>query len=101
MKLFYLVMAVLGTVLPYVFFGQFIAQEGLDIPLFVKSLFVNGASGGFTADLLISSFVLWGWAYHDARQRDMRRWWVIIPANLLVGLSLSLPLYLYMRHNDN
>lgn len=96
-KTIYLIAAIVGAVVPYIFFGRFIAAEGVNLPLFVRGLFANGAAGGFSADLLISSFIFWYWAAADAKERNVRNWWWIIPANLLVGLSLALPLYLYMR----
>lgn len=98
-KPFYLVMAVLGTVIPWAFFASFIAEEGFDIPLFIASLFVNGAAGGFSADVLISIFVFWVWAYADAQRLGIPRWWLTIPAGFSVGLSLALPLYLYLRED--
>ena len=93
----YLVFAVIGTVVPWLFFTSFIAEEGLNIPLFIESLFVNGAAGGFSADVLISIAVFWVWSYADAQNRNVGRWWVMIPAGFRVGLSLALPLYLYFR----
>lgn len=97
LRTFYLAMAVLGTVIPWVFFGQFFSGNGLDVVLFVKSLFVNGAAAGFSADVLLSICVFWVWSYVDARQHHIGRWWLVLPAGMLVGLSLALPLYLYMR----
>jgi hypothetical protein len=35
----------------------------------------------------------------DARRLGVRRWWLVLPAAFLVGLSLALPLYLYLRHD--
>ena len=93
-------MAIIGTVVPWLFFAGFFATEGLNIPLFVQSLFVNGAAGGFSADVLISILVFMVWAIVDARQNQVKRWWLILPATFLVGLSLSLPLYLYLRCDD-
>ena len=55
----YLLLAIVGAVLPYAFFVGFFAEYGVSIPSFLASLFANGAAGGFTADLLISSFVFW------------------------------------------
>lgn len=94
-----LVLAVLGTVVPWIFFGAFITQSGLDVGGFVSGLFATAPAGGFTADLLISSLTLWIWAYFDSRAHNVRLWWLVIPANLLVGLSLALPLYLLLRLN--
>ena len=96
---FYLVMAIIGTVIPWFFFAQFFGQEGVDIPLFLRSLFANGAAGGFSADVLISILVFWVWSYADAQRHDVGRWWLVLPAGFTVGLSLALPLYLYLRYD--
>ena len=45
MKKIYLVLAILGAVVPYLFFFQFIQLNGIDIPKFIVSLFANGAAG--------------------------------------------------------
>lgn len=94
---FYLLMAVVGTILPWLFFGQFFAANGLDIPRFVMDLFANGAASGFSVDVLISILVFLVWSFADARTHGVDRWWLVLPASCIVGLSLSLPLYLYLR----
>jgi hypothetical protein len=68
--------------------------------LFIQSLFVNGAAGGFAVDVLISILVFWVWSYADARQHQIKNWWVVLPAGFMVGLSLALPLYLYLRSDE-
>jgi len=55
----YLLFAILGAVIPIAFFADFAVDQGIDLVAFVMALFVNGAAGGFSADLLISSFVFW------------------------------------------
>ena len=42
LRRFYLIMCALGTVVPWIFFANFFAKNGLDIPLFVMGLFSNG-----------------------------------------------------------
>ena len=59
MKNLYLILTIAGAVVPYLFFFQFFAEMGVDLPAFVAALFANGAAGGFTADLLITSLVFW------------------------------------------
>lgn len=100
MRSFYMAMAVLGTVIPWAFFGSFFAANGVDIPLFIGGLFVNGAAGGFSADVLISILVFWVWSWRDAESNGIDRWWWVLPSSCLVGLSLALPLYLWLREGQ-
>lgn len=57
MRNLYLALAILGAVIPYIFFIQFFSTEGVVLQGFVSALFANGAAGGFSADLLITSLV--------------------------------------------
>ena len=59
----------------------------------VSALFVNGAVGGFTADLLISSFVFWAAMFSNSE--DGSKPWAFIVLNLCIGLSCALPAYLW------
>lgn len=92
MRSFYLVAAIFGAIIPYIFFIEFFAEAGLDLPAFVAALFANGAAGGFTADILISSAVFWHYMFS---QRGGPKPWLYIALNLTIGLSCALPAYLY------
>lgn len=93
----YVVAAVVGTAVPYLFFLNFFASNGLDLFAFVRNAFSSPVGAGFTADLLISSVVFWVWSYFDARTLRLTGWWIVMPATVLVGLSLALPLYFVLR----
>jgi len=97
LKTIYLIMAILGTVIPMAFFASFGAESGIDLLAFVSALFVNGASGGFTADLLISSLVFWLYMFSRQGQSNgtAPKPWVFIALNLFIGLSCALPAYLW------
>ena len=97
MKKIYAALCVLGTLLPYYFFVPYVASNGLDLSRFLGDLFANGASATFAADILVSSLVLWVFIYGETRRRPVRFWWLAVVANLLVGLSLGLPLFLLLR----
>ena len=97
MKRIYLLMAIIGSIVPYYFFFQFFGAEGLNLPLFVKALFPNGAAGGFSADLLITSVVFWIYMYQQKNKADGPNPVIFIALNLFVGLSSALPAYLYAR----
>lgn len=97
---FYLLMAIVGTGVPWLFFGSFFAQHGLALPLFIQSLFANGPAAGFSADVLISILIFGVWSWSDAAKHKVERWWLVLPASFFVGLSLALPLYLFLRERD-
>jgi hypothetical protein len=96
MKNLYLFAAVIGTVIPYVFFINFFIAEGVVPATFVAGLFANGAAGGFAADIFISSAIFWCYLLHN----KVPRIGVYIFLNLSIGLSCALPLYLYMKTRD-
>lgn len=99
MKKLYLLLAVVGAIVPYIFFFQFFQTEGLNISAFVESLFVNGAAGGFSADLLFTSFVFWLFMIVQQRRSKGPKPYFFIILNLAIGLSCALPAYLYVREN--
>ncbi len=66
------------------------------ISLLVRRLFANRISGFFGLDVLVSSVVLWVFVFAERWHMSLRRLWAPIAANLLVGVSLSLPLVLFM-----
>lgn len=102
MKTVYFVMAIIGAIIPSLFFFQFIQLNGVNLPVFFSALFVNGASGGFSADLLMSSFVFWILMFQQQKMRNAPKPWLFIAINLGIGLSCALPAYLFatekMRH---
>ena len=101
MKPFYLTAAIIGTIVLWAFFAHFFFQHGFDPIGFILGLFANGAAGGFSADILISIAVFCTWATLVARRHNVKRYWVIYPAGCFVGLSLALPLYLYLREGQS
>ena len=97
LKKLYAGLCVIGFILPYIPFVLFIKDNGLNLGLFIQALFVNGPAAMFTTDLLISSLVFWLFLFYEGQRLGMKNRWVYVAANLLVGLSLALPLFLYFR----
>lgn len=97
MKKIYLFLAIIGAIVPYLFFFQFIQAEGINIITFVSALFVNGAAGGFSADLLLTSFIFWLFMFLQVKESNGPKPALFIVLNLTIGLSCALPAYLYAR----
>jgi hypothetical protein len=93
----YLALCLIGTALPLAAFLPFLRTPGAGPGLFLAQLFATPVSGFFGWDVIVSSLVLWSFVLIEGRRLAMRGLWAPIAANLLVGVSLGLPLFLYMR----
>ena len=97
LKTIYLVLCVLGVALPYWEFVPWVAANGLNMRLFFQQLFSNHIGGFFGMDVIVSAVALMVFARNESSRLGMAgRWWTLI-AVLTVGVSLGLPLFLYMR----
>ena len=97
MKKLYLLLAIIGAIVPYIFFFKFIQAEGVNIPAFISALFANGAAGGFSADLLLTSLIFWLFMFQQVKEPNGPKPYIFIVLNLAIGLSCALPAYLYAR----
>jgi len=96
-KNLYLLLCVLGVVLPYWQFLPWLSVHGLDLPLFVQELFANHIGAFFGMDVLVSAIVLMVFARSEAARLRMPAPWLPLVAIFVVGVSLGLPLFLYLR----
>jgi purine-cytosine permease-like protein len=97
MKILYLLAAILGAALPLSQLIPFFKTHGLDLALFFTLLFSNNVSGFFGMDVIVSSLVLWIFVFSEGRRLGMRHLWLYVVCNLVVGVSLALPLFLLFR----
>ena len=97
LKTVYLVLAIIGAVVPYVFFAQHFESVGFSLMSFITALYANPAASGFTSDLLISSFIFWIAMFQQRNLGKGPKPTAFIILNLLIGLSCALPAYLYAR----
>ncbi len=95
----YAILAVIGTVLPLWAFFPFLREHGFAPGTFFQQLFSTPVSSFFGTDVIVSAVVLWVLVSVDGRRVGMRYLWVPIMASLMVGVSLGLPLFLYMRED--
>ncbi len=92
----YLILLVLGTVLPLAFLVPFVAAQGPDVPLFLAQLFANRISAFFAMDVLVSAAVTIAFTLIESRRLSLRSGpWCLL--GLMVGVSLALPLFLWVR----
>jgi hypothetical protein len=93
----YLAFCVPGIVLPYWKFIPWWMEHGLDLSLLCRELFATRIGAFFGLDVLVSAFVLFLFVFSEGRRAEVPRLWLPVVATLLVGVSLGLPLFLYLR----
>ena len=74
-----------------------VRHTGMNAPLFVHELFVNRISAFFGMDVLVSAVVLVAFMRVESRRLKIPWRWLPVLAVLTVGVSLGLPMFLYMR----
>ncbi len=97
LKTLYLILCVIGAVLPYWQFLPWASQNGLSMALFFHQLFANRISSFFGLDVLVSAAVLVVFMRSESSRLRITGRWLPILALLLVGVSLAFPMFLYMR----
>ena len=94
----YLAFALVGLLLPYSqFLPWIIEHHAINIPLFIHDMFANRISAFFAMDVIVSAIVLIVFIMDEGRRLGIRTLWLPVIATLLVGVSLGLPLFLYLR----
>lgn len=93
----YLMLCVVGAIVPYLQLIPWVLQHGLQLELLVRELFSTRIGAFFGLDVVVSAIALFVFAFAERRTVVIRHVWLVVPATLLVGVSLGLPLFLYMR----
>src|SRR5262249_42706147 len=97
-KTLYLLLCVAGLALPYWQFVPWVAENGLNLRLFVQQLFANRIGGFFGMDVLLPALVFFFLGGAGGGGVKLRRGrWLPSLALFSVGFSLALPLYLSLR----
>lgn len=96
-KHLYLLLCLIGTILPYLFLGPFLLEHGLDLRQMGEQLFANRISGFFGMDVIVTTVCLWIFVYFEGRKLRVKHLWAPVIASLTVGVSLGLPLFLFLR----
>jgi hypothetical protein len=93
----YLLLAIPGFVVPWLFLLGFLAGGEATPALFLTSMFVNPVAGAVSADLLISALIFFLFLFFEGRRLQMSNLWLYPLLTMGIGLSFGLPLFLYAR----
>jgi len=101
MKNIYIALAIIGAIVPYIFYVQFIQIEGVNFSLFIMQLFDNKAASGFTADVLLATVVFWFFIFQRTKEPSAPKPLIFFILSCTVGLSCALPAYLYANEKQS
>ena len=97
LRLFFLVLCLLGVVLPLYQFIPWVLTNGLNTSLFIEELFSTRIGAFFGLDVIVSALVLVVFIISEGKKLNIPRLWLPILATFSIGVSFGLPLFLYLR----
>ena len=93
----YLILCVLGIILPYSQFVPWLLEPGLNLSLFFRELFTNRITAFFVMDVIVSAIVLIWFIQSEGKHLRMGFLWLPMIGTLIIGVSLGFPLFLFLR----
>jgi hypothetical protein len=101
MKRVYLLLAVLGFILPNILVYMVSFETGnilllLNPAATIAGMFANKISTAFIVDLLVVVFVFFVWTVIEAKRYKIKYVWIYWLLTLLFGMAGSFPLFLYV-----
>ncbi|WP_414622122.1 DUF2834 domain-containing protein [Calothrix sp. CCY 0018] len=98
-KSLYLLLVIIGIIVPWSFLLQFTMQNSFSIELLIQKGFTNYAAAAFGTDLVISALVFLCFTFFELKRLGLSRsrLLIYIIATVGIGLSCGLPLFLYFR----
>lgn len=102
MKRRYILLTIIGTVLPNIFVFREMTLSG-NFLLYSKPLatfegmFANNISSAFVTDLLYIVLIFLFWSYQQSVKYNLKYYWLIWLYTFAFGIAGGLPLFLYYR----
>ena len=99
LKWIYLVLAILGAVLPTLANIEFIRTYGssFDLRLFIDLANINPAAQSLSRDLLVGSSAIFVWIITESKRLEMKNLWVVVLSTFAIAFAFSAPLFLLLR----
>lgn len=106
LKTIYFILFIAGSIIPTYFFIQFLNESSLDPNAFIKAIFGTNPSSNFASQVFISVIAFFVFMFSESNRKLLMRNILLMILTFAIGLSSSLPLYLYLREkaklkNDN
>ena len=99
----YLVLSILGAILPWNANLEFIAESGgqaFDLARFVADASSTAAARSLSADLLIGATAVTIWICVEGPRQKIKGWWLAIPLSFGVAFACAAPFFLFLRERQ-
>ncbi len=93
----YLYAAVFGFFIPPVLVGYYVVENGFDLIDILNAMVDNTIALAVFCDLTFTCLVFFVWARKEAAELGIERWWLCIPATVIIGPCFGFPLFLHWR----
>lgn len=98
-KKVYLVLLIIGAAIPLNYLVQFIVEYGFDLRMILNQLHTNNIVKFVASAMILTSVTFLYFMYIEAKKHQIYTWWICVIALFTVGVSLALPLFLYIRED--
>ena len=97
MKYVYAILCIIGVIFPYGLFMPWVAENGINVSLFIAEAISTNIGAFAWADVFVSAMALIAFIITEGTRQKMNRLWLPILGTCTVGVSLGLPLFLLQR----
>ena len=99
----YLLLAILGAVLPWQANLQFMAESAgnaFDLQRFIAEASSTAAARSLSADLLIGATAVSIWISVEGPRQQIKGWWIAILLSVGVAFACGAPFFLFLRERQ-
>ncbi len=96
---FYLILAILGAILPMISNFHFAYEYGFtfDIKKFIQLANDNFAAESISRDLFISASAIFVWIINESKKLEIKNMWIVYIGTFLIAFAFSAPFFLFLR----
>ena len=95
----YLILAILGAILPMISNYNFALEYGSDFDIlkFIQLASINPAAESISRDLFIGASAIFIWIINESKKLSIKNMWVVYIGTFLIAFAFSAPFFLFLR----
>ena len=96
----YLVLAILGIIIPYAAYMPYALEYGFELNDFISQAFATPINAFLSWDLLVAATVVLAFIITEGKKLGIRLFWIPILCMIFIGTAFGFPLFMYMRETQ-